>query len=390
MIRPPSARERVIYADYQASTPVDDAVRELILQYFSHNFANPHAEDHAAGWSAAAIGEDAARRIAAVLGCESDEVIFTSGATEANNLAILGAAARAGHGRKRILVGQAEHKSVLEAAHRAAMRNDLYVELLPINRDGHVVVDELKARLRDDVLLVSVMMVNNELGSIEDVSLISSLCDAVGALFHTDAVHGLASGPIRVDDIGCHMLSLSGHKIYGPKGIGLLYMRQDIQSAIEPLIIGGGQQRGLRAGTLPIPLCMGLALSAEMMVRPESEIERDRVKRLRDHFAQEMLALDTVALNGPPLDKRHPGNCNFRFHGHDAKDVLAKLQPRVAASTGSACTSGSIEPSHVLMACGLSKEEANSSIRFSFGRRTTREDIDILVSLIKNLLNDQV
>jgi cysteine desulfurase len=208
-------------------------------------------------------------------------------------------------------------------------------------------------------------------------------------MFHTDAVHGLASGPVRVDDIGCHLLSLSAHKIYGPKGIGALYVRRDIQSLVEPLIVGGGQQRGLRAGTLPVALCVGFAAAAERMIGPKAETVRSRVQRLRDEFVSRMLAIKGVVLNGLPLDRRHPGNCNLRFIGCDARDLLARLQPYVAASTGSACTSGLSEPSHVLRACGLSDEDAQASIRFSFGKFTTSADIEALNICVKEALEER-
>lgn len=376
MIRQRSNALPPIYLDYQASTPLDPRVAQNLSKNFESCFANPHADDHAFGWEASKICEDASRRLAQTIGGEADEIVFTSGATEANNLAIFGLASRRQSGRHRILVSAIEHKSVLESARVAARRYDCAVEIIPVDTGGHLDLDALDRALDEDVLMVSVMAANNEIGTLQPSPDIGRLCQRVGALFHCDAVQALTAGTLNVQDIGADMVSLSAHKIYGPKGIGALYVRRDIQTLIEPLLVGGGQQHGLRAGTLPAPLCAGFADAAELISGPVAEMELQRVTGLRNLFAARMLANPHVHLNGPPPHRRHPSNCNLRFDGAEAKQLLAQVQPRLAASTGSACTSGSLEPSHVLTAIGLSEDQATSSIRFSFGRFSTTNDVD--------------
>lgn len=367
---------QTIYADYQASTPLDPGVAYNLSTYFEGCFANPHADDHALGWEASKLCDEAASRVAKVIGCEADELIFTSGATEANNLAIVGIAALRGSTRHRLLISAIEHKSVLESAILAARRFGCSVEIIPVDSSGLVDIEFLAGALREDVLMVSAMAANNEIGAIQPTRDVAILCEKFGVIYHCDAVQALTAGTVDVEDYGAGLLSLSAHKIYGPKGIGALYVRRDLQSAIEPLIVGGGQQHGLRAGTLPSPLCMAFADAAELMIGPEADLERKRVRGLRDEFAARMLSNSGVRLNGPSLDRRHPANCNFRFEGAEAKQLLAQAQPHLAASTGSACTSGSLEPSHVLKAIGLSDADVAGSIRFSFGRFSTENDVE--------------
>lgn len=360
-----------------------------MARYFSEHFANPHAADHSEGWLANAAVEEAASKLASAIGADRDEIVFTSGATEANNLAILGLARRASPSRRRILVSAIEHKCVLSSA-RAAEAMGLTVELLPVDSQGLIDCDYLKSRLSDDVLLVSVMAVNNEVGTIQDVASISTLARRVGALVHTDAVQAMAAGPIDVNAWAVDTLSLSAHKIYGPKGVGALYIRRDVQSKVEPLIYGGGQQNGIRSGTLPVPLCVGFSEAAGLMVGNNAEAERVCLIALRDKFVDNLRTRDkSIQLNGPAGVLRHPGNANLRFPGLDARDLIAALQPRVAASTGSACSTGIPEPSHVLRAIGLTGSEAESSVRFSLGRFTSDSDIsqavDLIVEAVQNL-----
>lgn len=373
-----------IYADYQASTPVDKRVAENLGRYFAQQTANPHSDDHAFGWEAAEQLEDARRRLAAVINCDADELIFTSGATEANNIFIQGLASRQSH-RRRIIVSAIEHKSVLEAA-RAATRHECRVEVLAVDDQGRVRVEDLIGRLREDVLLVSVMAVNNEIGSVQPIAEIGSLCESVGSWFHTDAVQALGNGPVDVAAMNVHALSLSAHKIYGPQGIGALYVRRDVQPHLQAMTVGGGQQNGLRSGTVPVALSRALADAAELMHGAVADAERDRVRKLRDRFVERMLSIDGIRLNGPPLHERHPGNANLCFLGLSAADILERLQPHLAASTGSACTSGTREASHVLMALGLSADDVEASIRFSFGRHSSANDVDRAVELIREAL----
>jgi cysteine desulfurase len=373
--------------DYQASTPVDPRVSSAMVPYLYEHPGNPHASDHSFGWEANAAVENAVGQIAVGIGADPDEVIFTSGATEANNLAILGAVARASSQRRRILVSSVEHKCVLAAAQVSSNRFGFAVEQLPVDVEGTVCLDQLRERLRDDVFLVSVMAVNNEIGTIQPIAEVSAMCHEVGALLHVDAVQALASGPLDVHQLEVELLSLSAHKIYGPKGIGALYIRRDAQRYIEPLIYGGGQQSGLRAGTLPVPLCVGFGEAVALMTDASATDEHLRIRDLRNRFLTGVRAIGKdIEVNGPTGLARHPGNANLRFPGVDAHGLLMALQPQLAAATGSACTSGVPEPSHVLRAIGLSIPQAMSSVRFGVGRFTTDGEIDQALAILRDMI----
>jgi cysteine desulfurase len=375
----------MVYLDAMASTPVDPQVVAAMAPYWSEAFGNPHSADHAAGWRAAEAVEAAAASIARLIGAEPDEIVFTSGATEANNLALLGLAGRAPSNRRRILVSAIEHKSVLSAA-RAAARHGLSCEIVPVDAHGSIDADRLAAMLSDDVLCVAAMAVNNEIGTIQDIAGISAACERVGAHFLCDAVQAPLALDIDVADLGLATLSLSAHKIYGPKGIGALRIRRDVQREIEPQIHGGQQQSGLRAGTLPTPLCVGFGAAAELLLAGEVDAERSRVAELRDRFEIGLAGLGTpLRFNGVGAC-RHPGNSNVSFIRRDGRELLQSLQPKVAASSGSACSSGIVEPSHVLRAIGLSGEEADSSIRFSLGRFTNRREVEVALQAIAQAL----
>lgn len=373
-----------IYADYQASTPMDPRVAEQLGRYFAEQSANPHSEEHAFGWRAAEQLRTASEQIAQQLNCDPDEIIFTSGATEANNLALLGLAAHNTAQRRRVIVSAVEHKSVLAAA-RATQHYGCTVEILPVNSEGIIALDRLENLLDDDVLAVSVMTVNNEVGSIQPVGAIAALCEKYGCWFHTDAAQALACENSLLTHLPrASLISLSAHKIYGPQGIGVLYAERIVQKHMQPVIHGGGQQANLRSGTVPVPLCRSFADALALMHGPAASCERDRIRKLRDSFVAHILTLDGVKLNGPPLADRHPGNANLCFTGLHAKDLLQNLQPAVAASTGAACTSGAPEPSHALLAMGLSHDDAESAIRFSLGRFTTEVDVHRLFELVSS------
>jgi len=373
--------------DYQASTPVDPRVFESMAPYFTDRPGNPHSSDHSFGWEAQSAIEAALEKIGGVINADPDEIIFTSGATESNNLAILGLAARA-QGKKRILVSSIEHKCVLAAA-AAAKRFGLAVEQVAVDKDGYVKVEELERALSNDVLLVSVMAANNEIGTVQSLRQIADISHGHGALVHTDASQMLTTSDFDVLDLNVDLASLSGHKIYGPKGVGALYVRREFKSKIEPLIFGGGQQNGLRSGTLPVPLCVGFAEAVAIFGnKAEANAERSRLRKLRDAFLEGLTSIAPhYRLNGPPKESRHSANANIAFAGIDARDFLSVLQPRVAASTGSACGSGLTEASHVLRAIGLSDDDANASIRFSVGRFTTIADISTALEAVEQALN---
>ena len=379
-----------IYLDHQATTPVDQQALDRMLPYFRESFGNPHSADHNLGWKSSLAVEQAAAQVAGLIGADPDEIIFTSGATEANNMALLGLARRVRHAnrRRRFVLSEIEHKCVLAAGRVISDQLGFPVEHQPVDQEGRVLLASLEDALDDDVLAVSIMAVNNEIGTIQDIQKISQLARKANAIFHCDA----AQAPISMDmrEIADHvdLLSLSAHKMYGPKGIGALYIRRELQDRLEPLIYGGGQQNGLRSGTVPTALCVGMGAAADLLSGDEAMKKRAILRQRRDRFLKKLADLPwSIRLNGPTGKSRHPGNANVCFEGFFAQDILQVLQPHLAASTGSACTSGIPEPSHVLKAIGLSPEDAEASIRFSLGFDTTDTDIDDAVNLIDNALN---
>lgn len=377
-----------LYLDYQASTPTDERVLESMLPYFREYAGNPHSSEHSVGWRNSQSVSDASAAVATLIGAGKDEIIFTSGATEANNLALLGL----GRGqnecdRHRFLISAIEHKCVLAVMRVLKEQFGYAVDILPVDKQGRVSVDTLEAALGKDVLAVSIMAVNNEIGTIQDIKKLSRVARYAGAIFHCDA----AQAPLAMDlgGIAQHvdLLSLSAHKMYGPQGIGALYIRRDLKSQIEPLVHGGGQQDGLRSGTVPVPLCVGMGTAAKLLSGKLGEISRSKLCARRDYFVEKLSTLNRgISLNGPTQECRHPGNANVLFYGYSAQEILSVVQPRLAASTGSACTSGIPEPSHVLKAIGLSAEETESSIRFSVGLETSDDELDYAVGIIDSAL----
>lgn len=363
-----------IYMDYQATTPADPRVVEAMHPYWSAVFGNPHSADHAFGWNADAAVETARGHIAVLIGADPDEIVFTSGATEANNLAVLGIARASSPARRRIVVSAIEHKCVLAAA-RAAAEEGFEVVTVPVGANGIVDPRAVAAVIDDRTALVSVMAVNNEIGTVQPLSEIAALCAAAGAVFHTDAAQAMNALAVDVEALGADLMSLSAHKAYGPKGMGALFVRRGLRVRPKPIIHGGGQEAGLRSGTLPTPLCVGFGEACRILA-DERDGDAKRIRVLRDRFLAELLkTVPGLTVNGDQAS-RHPGNLNLLFPAIDASLLLQNLHPNVAASTGSACTSGQPEPSHVLRAIGLSPEEANASIRFGIGRFTTEHDVD--------------
>lgn len=380
--------DRTIYLDYQATTPVDPRVFDKMSPYFNDKFANPHSSDHFLGWESARAVEDAAAQIAQLIGADPDEIIFTSGATESNNLTLLGLARRATGGkRRRILLSAIEHKCVLSVGRILKEQYGFTVEEIPVDYQGFVGMASLEDMIGGDVLAVSIMAVNNEIGTIQDIEKISSLVKEYGAVLHCDAAQAPIAMPTESLARYADIVSLSGHKMYGPKGIGAACISRALQGRIEPLIYGGGQQNGLRSGTIPTALCVGMGTAAAMLSDENAEERRARLRNCRDLFVKRLRKLAwPIHLNGPDDIHRHPANLNIQFPGFSAHDILNALQPHLAASTGSACTSGIPEPSHVLRAVGLNNDEAESSIRFSLGFDTTIEDAEEAVRLIENVL----
>lgn len=377
-----------IYLDHQATTPVDPRVLAEMTPYFGVSFGNPHSSDHCLGWESARAVDDSTTRVARLIGADNDEITFTSGATESNNLALLGLGRRAAGGkRRRILLSAVEHKCVLSVGRVLCERYRFVVEFIPVDSDGFVELSALEAMLDEDVLAVSLMAVNNEIGTIQDVEGVSRLVREYGILFHCDAAQ--APVALNLEAIARHtdVLSLSAHKMYGPKGIGVIYIARELQDRFEPLIYGGGQQNGLRSGTVPVPLCVGMGAAAGLLTGDSPADERANLRGRRDAFVEKLNGLAwPVRMNGPGWAVRHPGNANVCFPGFSAYDILSTLQPRLAASTGAACTSGIPEPSHVLRAIGLDTDDIESSVRFSLGFGTCDGDVEEAVGLIEETL----
>lgn len=366
-----------IYLDYQASTPVDPMVSELVASVSDASFANPHAEDHSGGWSAAGLVEQARSRISTAIGAADDEVVFTSGATEADNLGVLGAALGAPPGRRRILISAFEHKAVLECA-RACKAFGFSVDIIPILPTGLVDIDRLGDLMAEDVAVVSVMAVNNEIGTIQPITDVVARAEPFGAFVHTDATQAPLAIDLDMGEWGVDAASFSSHKLYGPKGVGALYLSSTAPWRPRALMYGGGQEGGLRPGTLPTPLCAGFGLAMTLL----SEDERAKVASLRDHFAQELIvrlpALEITCESSP----RHPGCLHVRLPGNNAKDWVTRLQPTVQIAAGSACTSGVMHGSHVLMSLGWSADQAQEGLRISLGRFTTLDELQCAADLL--------
>lgn len=379
---------KTIYFDHQSTTRVDARVLAEMTPYFAESFGNPHSSDHCLGWESAGAVEAAAARVAQLIGADPDEITFTSGATESNNLALLGLGRGAAPGkRRRVLISAIEHKSVLAVARVLQRDLGFMVEELPVDSEGRVVCAALERAMNSDVFAVSIMAVNNEIGTIQDIKRISAIVRSHGALFHCDG----AQAPIAIE-IGymaehTDLFSLTAHKMYGPKGIGALYVSRELKGRMEPIIYGGNQQDGLRSGTVPVPLCVGFGLAAEILGNDDATKKRIELRRKRDAFIDQLRKLPYhVKANGPRGHASHPGNASICFVGFSAHDILNALQPHVAASTGSACTSGTPEPSHVLKAIGLSSDQAESSIRFSLGFGTSDAEVEEVVTLLEETL----
>jgi cysteine desulfurase len=371
--------KRRIYLDYQATTPLDPRVAEVMQPYLGGLFGNPHSE-HIFGWEAAEAVDRAAGAVADLIGASPREIIFTSGATEANNLAIQGVARSAARRGDHVITTAIEHKCVLNTA-LMLRKWGFRVDVIPVKPNGIVDLHILAHVMSDDTALVSVMFANNEIGTVQPIPEIGALCRERGIIFHTDAAQAVGKLPIDIAELKVDLLSLSGHKVYGPKGIGALYVSRHCPTALEPLIVGGAQQQGLRAGTVPPFLCVGLGEACRIA---GTELEQDQAhcEALRDAFWSTLSSrLPDAVINGE-LDHRLLGNLNVLFPGSDADSLLASLQGEVAASTGSACNAGLIEPSYVLLALGLTLEEANSSIRFGFGRFTSIDDVQLAATLL--------
>ncbi|HSU04438.1 MAG TPA: aminotransferase class V-fold PLP-dependent enzyme [Acetobacteraceae bacterium] len=378
-----SRPNRPVYLDNQATTRCDPRVLAAMLPFFTEQYGNPHSVEHVMGLAAETAVDEARAQIAALIGVDAKEILITSGATESNNIAIKGAARhmeQAGDGRRRIITVATEHKCVLESVADLAHEGFEPV-FLSVRPDGLVDPDRLRDALATPTLLVSIMVVNNEIGVIQDIPMLAAIVKAAGALFHTDAAQ--AVGKVRVDAAAWRvdLLSVSGHKLYGPKGVGALYVRRRPRVRLTSLFSGGGQERGMRSGTLPTPLIVGLG-EACLLAAAEMETEAARIAALRDRLASRLDgAIPGLVQNGNTAS-RIPGNLNLTFPGATAAELMARA-PELCISTGSACSSAELEPSYVLRALGVADDAAARSLRIGIGRFTSTADIDYAAAVLE-------
>ena len=370
-----------IYLDYSATTPVDPRVAEKLCSFLTMDgeFGNPASRSHVFGWHADEAVEQARAQVAALLGADPKEIVWTSGATESNNLAIKGAAQFYKGKGKHIVTCKTEHKAVLDTC-RHLEREGFEVTYLDPEQNGLVDLEKLAAALRPDTVLVSLMHVNNEIGVIQDLAAIGKLTRSKGILFHTDAAQSAGKVPIDVNAMNIDLLSLSAHKVYGPKGIGALYVRRKPRVRLEAQMHGGGHERGMRSGTLPVHQCVGMG-EAFRIAKAEMAQESARIRMLRDRLYNGLKDIEEVYVNGD-MGQRIAGNLNISFNLVEGESLIMALKD-IAVSSGSACTSASLEPSYVLRALGRNDELAHSSIRFTLGRFTTEEDVDYTIKLVK-------
>ncbi|HEY9675681.1 MAG TPA: IscS subfamily cysteine desulfurase [Waterburya sp.] len=365
---------RPIYLDCHATTPVDQRVLEAMLPYFTEHFGNPASISHAYGWEAEAAVKQARAMLADAIHATPEEIVFTSGATEANNLAIKGVAEAYFSKGRHIITIQTEHNAVLDPCHYLQSLG-FEVSFLPVQRDGLIDLAHLEKAIRPDTILVSVMAANNEIGVLQPLAEIGTICHQHQVLFHTDAAQAIGKIPLDVQAMNIDLMSLTAHKVYGPKGIGALYVRRrNPRVQLAPQLHGGGHERGMRSGTLYVPQIVGLAKAVELGLA-EMETESKRLTQLRQRLWQPLSRLDGIHLNGHP-SQRLSGNLNISVEGVDGSALLLGLQPVVAVSSGAACTSVKTAPSHVLLALGHSDALAYASIRFGIGRCNTADEID--------------
>ncbi|MEM1170432.1 MAG: IscS subfamily cysteine desulfurase [Cyanobacteria bacterium P01_H01_bin.35] len=379
--------KRPIYLDCNATTPLDERVLKTMLAYFTEHFGNPASITHQYGWEAEAAVKKAREILATAINATPEEIIFTSGATEANNLAIKGVAEAYFDKGKHIITVATEHNAVLDPC--AYLQNlGFEVTYLPVNTDGIIDITSLQTALREDTILISVMAANNEIGVLQPLAKIGKMCKENSIIFHTDAAQAIGKIPLDVQEMNIDLMSLTAHKIYGPKGIGVIYVRRrHPRVKLAPQIHGGGHERGMRSGTLCTPQIVGFGKAVEIALA-EMESEAKRLTNLRQRLWEKLQILENIFINGHPTE-RLPGNLNISVEGVDGQALLLGLQSLMAVSSGSACTSAKVAPSHVLQALGRSEKLAYASVRFGIGRFNTVEEIDIVaeqaIATIKSL-----
>lgn len=367
-----------IYLDNNSTTRCDPRVVEAMLPFFTEDYGNAASRTHAFGWKAEAAVDEARSQIAQIIGADAKEIVFTSGATESDNLAIKGVAGMYGHKGKHIITAVTEHKAVLDVCKRLE-REGFEITWLPVDSYGRVSADQVGAAIKNETILVSIMTANNEAGTLQPVAEIGRICKERGVIFHTDAAQAVGKIPVNIDAIQADLVSISAHKIYGPKGVGALYVRRrNPHVRLTPIIDGGGHERGMRSGTLPVPNIVGFGTACSIC---SNEMQRDaeHARRLCDKLRVSLMQrLPEVELNGHP-DERLPGNLNLSFD-FIRGDALMMALKNIAISSGSACTSANVEPSYVLRAMGISEDLAHGSLRFGVGRFNTEEEIDYVAA----------
>jgi cysteine desulfurase len=373
-----------IYMDYHATTPVDPRVLEAMLPYFTQQFGNAASRNHSFGWEAEEAVENARKQVADLIGASAKEVIFTSGATESNNLAIKGVAEMYREKGNHIITCVTEHKAVIDTCKKLE-KQGARVTYLPVQKDGRISVDELRDAITDKTILITLMTANNEIGVLQPIAEVGAIAKAKGILFHTDGVQAAGKIPVSVNDLKVDLFSLSAHKVYGPKGVGALYVRRrNPRVLLSEQISGGGHERGMRSGTLNVPGIVGLGKAAEI-ARNDMATEGERLRQLRDYLNEQLHRnLDELYINGS-MEHRLPHNLNVSFAYVEGESLLMGIND-VAVSSGSACTSASLEPSYVLKALGAGDDLAHSSIRFGLGRWTTREEVDYVVEKLTSVV----
>jgi len=373
-----------IYLDNQATTPLDPEVFSAMSPWFTEKFGNASSRNHTYGWEAEEAVEIARESVAAIIGSLPKEIIFTSGATEANNIALQGAAKNYQNQGRHIITLKTEHKAVIDVCQHLS-EDGFDITYLPVDKDGMLNVNKFEDAIRDDTIFASVMHVNNEIGVIQPIKELGAICKNKNVIFHVDAAQSVGKIPLNIDDMGIDLLSISAHKFYGPKGVGALYIRRkDPRVQLQPVMFGGGHERGVRSGTLPVPNIVGMGRACDLAADVMNE-ENLKITTLRDALLQGIRDKNPNALVNGSMEKRVAGNLNMSFPGVNNEAIIAAI-PEIAISSGSACTTSTMEPSHVLLALGMSKEEAYSSLRFGIGRFNTEEDIHIAVKSINGCM----
>ena len=366
-----------IYLDNHSTTPCDPRVVEVMLPYFTEKFGNSASRNHSFGWEVEEGVEHARKQIAHLIGADAKEIIFTSGATESDNLALQGIVAMYREKGDHIITSATEHRAVIDTA-KYLEKKGVNVTFLPVDKEGRVSPDDVRNAITEKTILISIMMANNEIGTINPIAEIGKIAKEKGIIFHCDATQGVGKIPVNVQEMGIDLMSFTSHKIYGPKGVGALYVRRKAPRVrLEPMLYGGGHERGMRSGTLPVPLIVGFGKAAELCEQ-EMATEAVRMAKMRDRLQEGIMgAMDEVYLNGHPTE-RLPGNLNISFAYVEGEALLMGVK-EIALSSGSACTSATLEPSYVLRALGVGSDLAHSSIRFGIGRFNTDEEIEYTI-----------